>query len=98
MHSLEHGVVWLTYRLDISAAALDELKLMADGRPYLLLSPLPGLSEAVVGTAWGVQLRQESFEEEAMERFVNAHHSGLQAPEQGASCTGGTTEDLVQRP
>lgn len=98
VHSLEHGAVWLTYGREVSAETLDELEGLADGRPQLLLSPLPGQSEVVVATAWGVQLRQESFDADAVGRFVDAHHNGPQAPESGASCSDGTTADLVLRP
>lgn len=97
VHSLEHGAVWLTYRPDVPAATLATLERLAE-RTYLILSPLPEQRWPVVATAWEVQLQQERFDAAAVERFIVEHRMGPGAPEQGASCTNGTTRDLVRRP
>jgi len=97
VHSLEHGAVWLTYRADVPAPTRTALERLAD-RTYLLLSPLPDQRWPVVATAWGVQLRQERFDSAAVEQFIVDHRMGPQTPEPGASCTNGTTKDLVRRP
>ncbi|MGL5853133.1 MAG: DUF3105 domain-containing protein [Phycicoccus sp.] len=97
VHSLEHGAVWLTYRPDTASTTRDALTRLAD-RSYLVLSPLPDQRWPVVATAWGVQLRQERFDEKAVEQFIVEYRMGPQAPEPGGSCSGGTETDLVRRP
>ncbi|MGL5865837.1 MAG: DUF3105 domain-containing protein [Dermatophilaceae bacterium] len=97
VHSLEHGAVWLTYRPDVATTTVDALERLA-ARSHLVLSPFPGQRWPVVATAWGVQLRQEEFDEKAVQRFIVAHRMSERAPEPGAACSGGTETDLVERP
>jgi hypothetical protein len=96
VHSLEHGAVWLTYRPDVDAATVDALEELASPE-HMLLSPLPEQEAAVIATAWGTQLAQDQLDVSALQRFVDEHRLSLGAPEPGASCTGGTTDDLVRR-
>ncbi len=56
VHSLEHGAVWLAYRPDLPAAAVETLRNLARGHGHVLLAPYPDLPHAVVATAWGLQL------------------------------------------
>jgi hypothetical protein len=91
VHSMEHGAVWLTYRLDGSPS--DETtnleRLVEAGAPYVLLSPLPEQTEdEVVASAWGVQLRVDSADDPRLAAFVEAYANGPQAPEPGAACVG----------
>jgi hypothetical protein len=89
VHSLEHGAVWVTYRPALPA---DEVSLLAGvvGKyPYGLLSPYPGLSSAVVASAWGLQLTLDSASDPRLEEFVAKYQNGPQTPEAGASCAGG---------
>ena len=53
VHSLEHGAVWITYDpARVTGAALDQLVDRVDGRPYLMMSPYPGLSVPVSLQSW----------------------------------------------
>lgn len=96
VHSLEHGAVWLTYRPDVDPGTVEALEELASG-PYLLLSPLPEQEAAVVATAWGTQIAQDELDLPALRRFLDEHRMSPDAPEPGAPCFGGTTEDLVDR-
>ncbi len=59
VHSLEHGAVWITYRPDLPAEEVEELRRLATGRSHVLVSPYPDLPAPIVASAWGVQLKIE---------------------------------------
>ncbi|AFZ66695.1 DUF3105 domain-containing protein [Deinococcus peraridilitoris] len=94
VHSLEHGAVWITYRPDLPSAEVDKLKALVDGRGHTLLSPYPNLPSPVVVSAWNRQLSVENADDKRLERFLEAYESGSQAPERGASCSGGMGDTL----
>jgi hypothetical protein len=95
VHSLEHGVVWVTYdpaRVDTAGvAALRALvtSRYAGAERYVILSPYPGLPAPVVASAWGVQLRATSPSDTRVRDFIDYFRTGPQTPESGARCTGG---------
>lgn len=89
VHSLEHGAVWVAYRDDVSAADKDRLRDLSEKNPYLLVTPYTDLAAPVVATAWGVQLKVDSVEDERLEPFLVRYLEGEQAPEPGAACSGG---------
>ena len=41
VHSLEHGAVWITYQPDLPESDREILAKLAEGQPYLLISPYP---------------------------------------------------------
>jgi hypothetical protein len=95
VHSLEHGAVWVTYRPDLSAAVVSQLRSLVREQParrrgYVILSPYPGLPAAVVASAWGKQLRLASDSDPRLQRFISTFAEGSQTPEPGAACSGGT--------
>ena len=55
VHAMEHGAVWVTYRPDLPAAQVQQLR-QAIPDTYAVLSPYPGLPAPVVASAWGKQL------------------------------------------
>ena len=89
VHSLEHGAVWVTYAPGLGADQVEALTRLVFGHPYRLLSPFPGLPAPVVATAWGKQLQLPSASDPRLARFLDAYTAGPQAPEPGASCSGG---------
>lgn len=89
VHSLEHGAAWITYRPDLSATDVEQLRTLTRGRRYALLSPYPGLPAPVVASAWGVQLKAAGASDPRLAQFIAKYSQGLQAPEPGATCTGG---------
>jgi putative peptide zinc metalloprotease protein len=90
VHSMEHGAVWVTYRQDLLAPQeVLDLRKMAYRQIYMLVSPNPEQTSAVVATAWGNQLHLDSIDDPRLDQFVRAFRLGSQAPESGEACTGG---------
>lgn len=94
IHSMEHGVVWITYSPDLSATAVHQLEARAYREPFLLLSPFPTQAAPIALTAWGVQLAVESAADPRIDQFIDRYRLGPTAPERGASCSGGVGEPL----
>ncbi len=90
VHSLEHGAVWLAYRPNLPASAVDTLRSLARGHDHVILAPYPNLPHAVVATAWGLQLPVEDASDPRLSLFVSRYENGPQTPEPGAVCSGGT--------
>ncbi len=89
VHSLEHGAVWITYRPDLPAEALAELRDLLNGQTYTLLSPYPDLPAPVVATAWGAQLQVDSASDPRLPWLITKYRQGSQTPEPGTPCNGG---------
>lgn len=89
VHSLEHGAVWITYRLDLGKEEVDVLHHLAARETYVLVSPFPDLPAPIVASAWGRQLRLDSAADPRLGQFVRAFRLGKQAPERGGPCMGG---------
>lgn len=88
-HSLEHGVVWITYNPDVvSTDEVSRLRSLADENDRLLISP-HGHAEGLVLSAWGAQLRgPESIDSTDAVSFIEERVDSSAAPEPGASCNG----------
>ena len=89
VHSLEHGAIWITYRPDLPANQVSDLRADVTGQPYGLLSPYPGLPAPVVATVWGVQLKLQSATDPQLKTFINQYADASKAPEPRGECTGG---------
>jgi hypothetical protein len=89
VHSLEHGAVWITYRPDLPADALAQLRDLLNGQVYTLLSPYPNLPAPVVASAWGAQLQMNSAADPRLPWFITQYRQGSQTPEPGATCSDG---------
>ncbi len=94
VHTLEHGAVWITYSPDLPQDETDRIRELVEGRDCLMASPYPDLpgDSPIVASAWGKQLTVESADDEALQDFIQAYRRGVQTPEPGATCTGGTAE------
>ncbi|WP_198954388.1 DUF3105 domain-containing protein [Kineosporia sp. R_H_3] len=90
VHDLEHGAVWITYRPDLPATDIAALRQIAGGQTYLVLSPYPELPAPVVVSGWGKQLPLTGASDKRLPEFIRTYRQGPNAPESGASCTGGT--------
>ncbi|MDQ3841207.1 MAG: DUF3105 domain-containing protein [Actinomycetota bacterium] len=95
VHSLEHGVVWITYRPDLPPEQIETLRMLANNHSHVLVSPYPDLPTPVVGSAWGRQLRLEGANDPRLEQFVSTFEWGSQSPEPEGPCTGGIGEPVV---
>lgn len=91
VHSLEHGAVWITYNPSLSKKQVAELADKVRGRPYMLMSPYPGLRSPISLQAWGYQLKIKKASDKRIDEFIKAFRqtAGVEA---GASCQGGTTQ------
>ena len=89
MHSLEHGAVWITYRLDIPQDDLDRIRSLARPLEKVVASPVPGQQSPLMATAWGFQLELESADDPRLVQFINEFAGSLNAPEPGGACSRG---------
>ncbi len=84
IHSLEHGLVWITYRADLIAAAdLATLTAVARAHPRdVILSPRPENSTAATVVSWGRRLVLPTpVVRDTVEAFVTTNLD--QSPEPG---------------
>jgi hypothetical protein len=95
VHSLEHGAVWITYRPDLPADQVAQLRQLVSShysgdQRYLLLTPYPGLSSPIVASAWGAQLAVQQPTDARLLQFIQHFEGGGQGGEAGAACSAGT--------
>jgi hypothetical protein len=95
VHSLEHGVVWVTYRPDLPADQVATLKAKVEGNAYRMLSPYPGLKKPISLQAWGRQIFVDKASDSKVDKFLEAYTQGPQAPENG-TCQGNSTTGPLQ--
>lgn len=89
VHSLEHGVVWVTYRSDVGAGTLGELQALAAQSSHILVSPYDDQTSPLVLSAWARQLHLDSIQDLRFEQFLDVYLlDGPTAPEPGAACSG----------
>ncbi len=91
VHSLEHGVIWITYRPSLSNDELDQLRGLTR-QPKVLVTPWQGLQANIVASAWGAQIELDRADDDRLDQFIQAFRSGGQAPEPTAPCNGGVGE------
>ena len=88
VHSLEHGAVWITYNPDeVSAADIETLAGLVEGKTGRMLSPYVGLDSPVSLQSWGHQLKVDSVDDPRIEQFADfLTRNPDEHPEVGASC------------
>ncbi|KOX15929.1 membrane protein [Saccharothrix sp. NRRL B-16348] len=98
VHPLEHGAVWIAYNPDqVTGEALDKLKARAEGQPFTMLSPYPGLDKPISLQSWGHQLKVETADDERIDQFIQSlRRNQYTYPEVGATCD--TTQFDVTNP
>jgi Protein of unknown function (DUF3105) len=78
VHGLEDGGVVVNYRPDLDKPTVDKLaslvKLYEDtpGKQRVLMSPYPGLTNAIVLTSWGRMERLDAFDEVKIRAYIDA--------------------------
>jgi hypothetical protein len=91
VHSLEHGAVWVTYRPDLPPAQVEELAAKVRDRPFMMMSPYPGLDKPISLQAWGYQLKVDDAGDGRVDEFINAlRQNATQEPQVG--CSEGLTQ------
>lgn len=88
VHSLEHGAIWVTYDPALDAGQLGKLRSQLP-TTHAILSPYDGLPTPIVLSGWNVQLKLESADDSRIKTFFEEYWQGENAPEPGASCSGG---------
>jgi hypothetical protein len=85
VHSMDHGVVWITYRPHLPQQQLETLRSYGDEN-YVMVSPYPGQHAPVVATSWRVQLELDSADDPRLEQFVDGFKISELAPLSGNRC------------
>jgi len=86
VHSLDHGVVWITYRPNLPVPQLETLRPYGNEN-YVVLSPYPSQDAPVIATSWRVQLDLNGANDPRLEHFVNGFKTSEIAPLSGNRCT-----------
>jgi hypothetical protein len=86
VHSLDHGVVWITYSPDLPERQIKSLRLYGKEN-YVILSPYPAQEAPVIATSWRVQLELKGASDPRLSRFVNQFRISEIAPLSGNRCT-----------
>ena len=88
IHSMEHGVVWVTYDPDIAQTEIETLTDTVRGDNLVILSPYPDQSGSIVMTTWDRQLVLETAVDERFDEFMSQYR-GKRGPENSVGCAGG---------
>jgi hypothetical protein len=88
VHSMDHGVVWITHSPDLPAGAIETLRSYGKEK-YVIVSPYPGLNAPVVATSWRVQVELDGAADPRLREFVDGFRSSEIAPLSGNRCEGG---------
>ena len=90
VHSLEHGAVWVTHKPDTDIETLSAIGVRSVEESHMLVSPYENQDSPLVLTAWGRQLSVDSWDDPAVDEFLDQYlgRRSPTAPEAGASCEG----------
>jgi hypothetical protein len=85
VHSMDHGVVWITYRPDLPRQQLETLRPYGNEN-YVMVSPYPGQGAPVIATSWRVQLDLNGANDPSLEQFIGEFKISELAPLSGNRC------------
>jgi hypothetical protein len=88
VHSMDHGVVWITFSPDLPSGQVDELRSYSE-EEYVVVSPYPGQDAPVVATSWRVQLELSGADDPRLREFVDGFRISEIAPLSGNRCESG---------
>jgi hypothetical protein len=86
VHSMDHGVVWITYRPDLPERQIKSLRPYGK-EDYVLMSPYLGQDAPVIATSWRIQLELNGADDPRLRRFVDQFRISELAPLSGNRCT-----------
>jgi hypothetical protein len=95
VHSMDHGVVWISYNPDLPAGQVETLDSYGE-EGYVIVSPYPGLDAPVVATSWRVQLELDGADDPRLREFVDGFRSSEIAPLSGNRCEGGVGDPGIK--
>ena len=85
VHSMDHGVVWITFRPDLPAGQIERLRSYG-GERYVIVSPYPGQDAPVIATSWRVQLELRGAGDPRLRQFVDGFRISELSPLSGNRC------------
>jgi hypothetical protein len=85
VHSMDHGVVWITYRSDLAPGQVEALRPYGEER-YVIVSPYSGQDAPVVATSWRVQLELDGPGDPRLRQFIDQFRISELAPLSGNRC------------
>ncbi len=85
VHSMDHGVVWITYRPDLPPGQVEALRPYGEEN-YVIVSPYPGQDAPVIVTSWRVQLELEGPRDPRLRQFVDQFRISELSPLSGNRC------------
>ena len=91
VHSMDHGVVWITYSPDLSPDQINALRPYG-AEEYVIVSPYPGQDVPVIATAWRNQIELDGANDPRLRQFVDGFRNSEIAPLSGNRCVGGVGE------
>ena len=86
VHSMDHGVVWISHQPDLPAAQVERLRSYGDEN-YVIVSPYPGQEAPVIATSWRVQLELDGADDPRLREFVDGFRRSEIAPLSGNRCS-----------
>jgi hypothetical protein len=86
VHSMDHGVVWITHRPDLPAGQVEALRPYGE-KNYVIVSPYPGQDAPVIATSWRVQLELEGPRDPRLSQFVDQFRISELSPLSGNRCS-----------
>jgi hypothetical protein len=89
VHSLDHGVVWITYSPDLPAEDVETLREYG-AEEYVIVSPYPEQNAPVTATSWRIQLELDEADDPRLRQFVDDFRVSEIAPLAGNGCTKGS--------
>jgi hypothetical protein len=97
VHSLEHGAIWVTFRPNLAADQVEQVRALAE-QPHVLASPWEddSLGAPIVLSAWGAQLGLETLPSPLADEFVSTYRQAGTAPEPDAPCTDGVDQTRAE--
>ena len=91
VHSMDHGVVWITYSPDLTQEEINTLRPYG-AEEYVIVSPYPGQDAPVIATAWRNQIKLDGPGDPRLRQFVDGYKVSEIAPLSGNRCVGGVGE------
>lgn len=88
VHSLDHGIVWITYDPELPAGQIETLRGYGEEK-NVIVSPYPGQNAPVISTSWRVQLELDGADDPRLREFVDGFRNSEIAPLSGNRCEGG---------
>jgi len=88
VHSLEHGAVWVAYDPEqVDEAEIALLSSKVEGKPFMVMSPYPGMDSPISLQAWGHQLKLDEATDPRVDQFIFAlQRNPYVAPEPRGTC------------